>query len=74
MMNCTNHYSSHLSMSLARAFIMDMILFSQGNKSYGQFTASDEGDSFDQSKFDANWPQMQRWFEAGVNGGIPFLS
>ncbi len=37
----------------------------------------DPGVTFDQNVIDANqscYPQMQRWSEAGVTGGIPFLN
>ncbi|TVZ55388.1 putative secreted protein (Por secretion system target) [Lutibacter sp. Hel_I_33_5] len=34
----------------------------------------DPGVTFDQTKLDTNWPQMDRWSKAGVEGGIPFIS
>ncbi len=33
----------------------------------------DPGVTFDESLFDSNYPQMERWSEAGVRGGIPFV-
>ena len=38
-----------------------------------QLRVGDPGVTFDQSKMDARYPQMQKWITAGVRGGIPFL-
>ena len=33
----------------------------------------DAGVTFDQSKFDSDYPQMSHWVQAGVRGGIPLV-
>jgi len=38
-----------------------------------QLRVGDPGVSFDTTKMDANYPQMEQWITAGVVGGIPFL-
>lgn len=40
---------------------------------YAQLRVGDPGVTFDQSKFDNRYPQMQEWKTAGVRGGIPFI-
>ncbi|MGA9637736.1 Ig-like domain-containing protein [Flavobacterium sp.] len=41
---------------------------------YAQLRIGDPGVTVDQSKFDSDYPQMSRWANAGVNGGIPFIN
>ncbi|MEO0793603.1 MAG: Ig-like domain-containing protein [Verrucomicrobiota bacterium] len=33
----------------------------------------DQGVTFDESKFDPDYPQMEHWIRAGVRGGIPLI-
>lgn len=54
--------------------IITLLIICFAFQSYAQLKVGDPGVSFDQSKFDSNWPQMQRWSEAGVRGGIPFIT
>ncbi|PKQ62091.1 hypothetical protein BZG02_14265 [Labilibaculum filiforme] len=41
---------------------------------YSQLRTGDPGVTIDRTKFDSNYPQMNRWANAGVRGGIPFIS
>lgn len=41
---------------------------------YGQIRVGDPGVIFDETKFDSNYPQIEDWITAGVEGGIPPLS
>ena len=40
---------------------------------HAQLQVGDPGVTFDQSKFDPDYPQMAEWITAGVRGGIPFV-
>lgn len=40
---------------------------------FAQLRVGDPGVSVDRSKFDNDYPQMERWANAGVRGGIPFI-
>ncbi len=40
---------------------------------FAQLRVGDPGVSFDLSKMDPNYPQMEHWITAGVIGGIPFM-
>ena len=40
---------------------------------HAQLQVGDPGVTFDQSKFDPDYPQMEHWITAGVRGGIPFV-
>ncbi len=44
------------------------------NHSFAQIRVGDPGVKFDKSLFDENFPQMEKWTTAGVQGGIPWLS
>ena len=50
------------------------MLFVFNSTTYAQSQIGDPGVTFDQSKFDADWPQMLRWTQTGVTGGIPLLA
>ncbi|APZ47859.1 hypothetical protein BW723_16850 [Polaribacter reichenbachii] len=39
-----------------------------------QLKVGDSNISFDKTKFDSNWPQMERWSKAGVLNGIPSIN
>lgn len=43
------------------------------NVSKAQLRVGDPGVSVDDSKFDSDYPQMERWANAGARGGIPFV-
>jgi hypothetical protein len=47
-----------------------LAIYSEG---YSQLRVGDPGVKVDASKFDSDYPQMERWANAGVRGGIPFI-
>jgi len=62
--------------SQSTIFLTLISLFFSFNLS-AQLRVGDPGVVFDQATINANsncYPQMQRWSEAGVTGGIPFLN
>ena len=40
---------------------------------YAQLQVGDPDVTFDRSKFDPDYPQMEKWITAGVRGGIPYI-
>ena len=59
---------------MAKKIILSMsILVSAVFYLYAQLQVGDPGVTFDQSKFDPDYTQMEEWITAGVRGGIPFV-
>jgi len=54
---------------LLLALVSNLIFLNAQNLKVG-----DPGVTIDQSKFDSDYPQMERWANAGVRGGIPFIN
>lgn len=55
---------------LLYVLMMNLLVFT----SQAQLQVGDPGVTVDQSKFDNDYPQMNRWANAGVRGGIPFIN
>ncbi|OEK08135.1 hypothetical protein A8C32_01350 [Flavivirga aquatica] len=55
-------------------FLLMFMLYITFFPSQAQLRVGDPGVTIDQSKFDSDYPQMARWANAGVRGGIPFIN
>lgn len=60
---------------MVRNYILSVVvlLLLASTQSFAQ-RVGDPGVTFDESKFDPDYPQMQEWIKAGVEGGIPLRS
>lgn len=56
-----------------KRYIQSIVLLFLSIHVFSQLRVGDPGVTIDQSKFDADYPQMERWANTGVRGGIPFL-
>ncbi|MDW5289198.1 Ig-like domain-containing protein [Formosa sp. PL04] len=54
--------------------LMLVTMLFMGFSVHAQLNVGDPGVTVDLSKLDADYPQMSRWANAGVRGGIPFIT
>ncbi len=55
-------------------YILVFIMLFLSSTSFSQLLeVGDPGVTFDENKFDPDYPQMEKWVTAGVRGGIPFI-
>ncbi|MCL3779611.1 T9SS type A sorting domain-containing protein [Prolixibacteraceae bacterium JC049] len=55
-------------------YVVFVLFFAFVMQSNAQLRVGDPGVTFDESKFDSNYPEIQEWITAGVEGGIPIIS